>query len=54
MILNKELSPSLSTERQKDIDKLEGWAITNLMKFNKSKYQILHLRWGNLGCIYRL
>lgn len=24
------------------------------MKFNKNKYQILHLKWGNPGCTYGL
>ena len=39
---------------QRDLDKLEGWAISNLMKFNESKCQILHLARGNPGCTHRL
>lgn len=35
------------------IEKLEGWAIINYMKFNKIKYQILHLGWGNPTYTYR-
>ncbi|KAK4829112.1 hypothetical protein QYF61_002150 [Mycteria americana] len=39
---------------QKDLDRLESWAITNRMKFNKSKCQILHLEWGNAGYTYKV
>lgn len=33
---------------------LEGWAIANHLKFNRSKGQILHLGQGNPGYMYRL
>jgi len=36
---------------QKDLEKLQGWAITNCMKFNKA--EILHLQQGNPGYTYR-
>lgn len=32
---------------QRELDKLESWACVNLLKFNKAKYKILHLYWGN-------
>ena len=39
---------------QRDSDKLEKWADRNLVKFNKSKYKVLHLEWNNPMQQYRL
>ncbi|KAJ7409194.1 rna-directed dna polymerase from mobile element jockey-like [Willisornis vidua] len=33
---------------QRDLDKLQDWTITNHMKLNKGKYQIVHLGWATL------
>ncbi|KAJ7418790.1 hypothetical protein WISP_57581 [Willisornis vidua] len=39
---------------QRDLGRSEGLAITNYMKFNKGKFWIRHLGWGNPECLYRL
>ncbi|KAK4806808.1 hypothetical protein QYF61_005604 [Mycteria americana] len=39
---------------QRDLDRLEHWAIINGMKFDKTKCRILHLTWSNAGHKYKL
>ena len=39
---------------QRYLDRLESWAITKHMKFNKSESWILHLGWGNPGYTHKL
>ena len=33
---------------QRNLDRLEQWAKEDLMRFNKSKYEVLHLGQGSL------
>ncbi|GAB0210108.1 hypothetical protein GRJ2_003476600 [Grus japonensis] len=39
---------------QNELDRLERWARANCMKFNKAKYKVLHVGWGNSKHSYRL
>ena len=39
---------------QRDLDKLERWAINDHVKFSNSSRRILHLGQGNPGCMCRM
>ena len=39
---------------QRDLGRLEYWAMINGMKFNKSKCWVLHLGWSDAGHKYKL
>ena len=39
---------------QMDLDRLERQAHASFMKFNKAKFKVLHLSWGNPKHRYRL
>ena len=45
---------SIREALQRYLDKLEGWAVTNCIKFNMGKSQIQHLGQDNLVCMDRL
>jgi len=39
---------------QRDLDKFEKWVCVNLMRFNKAKWSIMYVSWGNPQYQYRL
>jgi len=39
---------------QRDLNRLEWWAYSNLMMFNKAKCKVLHMGWENPKPKYRL
>lgn len=38
---------------RRDLDRLESWAITKYMNFNKNKWPFPHLGESNSRCVYR-
>jgi len=39
---------------QRDLDRLAKWACKNLVRFNNTKYKVLHLGQSNPRYVYRL
>ena len=39
---------------QRDLDRIKKQTHVNLTRFNKTKYRVLHLGWGNVWYQYRL
>lgn len=47
------MTPTRIEALQRDFGKLKVWAITSCIKFDKSKYWILHLQLLSSGYMYR-
>ena len=39
---------------QRDLDRLQEWAQVNIMRFNKAKYKVLHMRCDNPHYQYKM